>query len=313
MDGYKEIFPLLDMVSSSTATALTHMIDSYELAKKCETLKTLDEFEHIQQVLDCDGETVCLFKTYGDNDINGKIEAAVYILDQHHSGLFGVPPTVFIRTADSVGCLITFVQSDGNISNLTPSNFSSSNYEELQKLCILDIRFGNKDRNPNNILTRKDEDGIHRLIPIDHAECFAGNNKYTLNQMEWAVNQEIDLPFSPKMIEYVANLNACDDIDYLKTCGWSDISPTRFTVPFKIYTCFLQEAVRNGLTPMEIEILARREYTGDQKFNLQNMINDSEHNCGDESLVASAKEKIRDRLKEYARKKPKAKATKKKK
>ncbi|CAN8323677.1 unnamed protein product [Cochlearia groenlandica] len=165
----------------------------------------------------------------------------------------------FIKTKDTFGCLISFVLSDGDINKLTPVDFSS-NYEELQKLCVLDIRFGNQDRNQNNILTKQDEDGIHRLIPINHAECYTGD-KYTLKHMEWAIDKEIDLLFSLKMIEYVARLDASKDIEYLKNCGWSNIPPREFTVPFRIFTCFLKEAVDNGLTPKEIATLATGSYT----------------------------------------------------
>lgn len=106
-------------------------------------------------------------------------EVAAYLLDlpkdREGDGFGGVPPTTMVRCVDFKGdrekrwikgSLQQFIpnqkwyvhgESSGDIFSL----------RDFQKMTLLDIRYGNTDRNQDNILNKGG-----KLIPIDHGECF---------------------------------------------------------------------------------------------------------------------------------------------
>ncbi|CAN7109588.1 unnamed protein product [Brassica rapa subsp. narinosa] len=119
-----EVFPKLDEIPPGIAIKFEEMIRCFLQTKsKNPTLKQFRVYKHLREVYDDEGKLVCFFKTSRD----AKKEAAVYILDHplsgHRSGsseligFGGATPTVFIRTQDASGCLVSFVENDGVVGD----------------------------------------------------------------------------------------------------------------------------------------------------------------------------------------------------
>jgi hypothetical protein len=113
---------------------------------------------------------------------------AAYLLD--HGRFAGVPPTALVtcRVNDSVvrggasakvGSLQQFVVADSDCEERGPSAFP---VPEVHKICILDIRLANTDRNGSNILARREGDSW-QLVPIDHGYCLPA--KFEDISFEW--------------------------------------------------------------------------------------------------------------------------------
>ena len=101
-------------------------------------------------------------------------EVAAYLLDESHFS--AVPKTVLVQAQHpnfsypidkiypKTGSLQEFIPNIGTVDDFSTSIFSTL---EIQKICILDIRILNMDRNEGNILVCKNENH-YKLVPIDH-------------------------------------------------------------------------------------------------------------------------------------------------
>lgn len=106
-------------------------------------------------------------------------EVAAYLLDfpkdSEEDGFGGVPPTTMVRCMDfkgdrekrwAKGSLQQFIPNKKWYVRGERSDAIFS-IQDFQKMTLLDIRYGNTDRNQDNILNKEG-----KLIPIDHGECF---------------------------------------------------------------------------------------------------------------------------------------------
>ncbi|CAN6883022.1 unnamed protein product [Brassica oleracea var. botrytis] len=106
-------------------------------------------------------------------------EVAAYLLDfpkdREGDGFGGVPPTTMVRCMDfkgdrekrwTKGSLQQFIPNQKWYVHGERSDAIFS-IQDFQKMTLLDIRYGNTDRNQDNILNKEG-----KLIPIDHGECF---------------------------------------------------------------------------------------------------------------------------------------------
>ena len=106
-------------------------------------------------------------------------EVAAYLLDfpkdREGDGFGGVPPTTMVRCMDfkgdrekrwTKGSLQQFIPNQKWYVHGERSDAIFS-IQDFQKMTLLDIRYGNTDRNQDNILNKEG-----KLIPIDHGGCF---------------------------------------------------------------------------------------------------------------------------------------------
>lgn len=112
-----------------------------------------------------------MYKTY-TTEAFVRTEAVVYLLDhplQGHAstfttyGLFGVHPTVFIRSNKIFGYLIKYVEHDLIVAKMWGDLKIVS--REIQKFCITHIRFGYTDGHAYNTLVKR-ENEVNKLIVI---------------------------------------------------------------------------------------------------------------------------------------------------
>lgn len=104
-------------------------------------------------------------------------EVAAFILDhpaqEGGEGFGRVPPTSFARARYTNG--ETTDWDSGSLQQYVPNQEWNQRPEvfaidDVQRLSLVDVRFGNNDRHNGNILNSNTNGG--RLIPIDHGECF---------------------------------------------------------------------------------------------------------------------------------------------
>lgn len=220
-------------------------------------------------------------------------EVAAYLLDhpmegrrsssrKHATGYAGVPPTMMVRCAhdafryseDSwekkakLGSLQQFVRAFGSCEDMGCANFQ---VEEVHKIAVLDMRLANTDRNGGNILVCRDENNDIKLVPIDHGYCFP--EKFEDVTFEWIYWSQAELPFSPATLEYIASLNAEEDLALLQKHGWS--MRTACKRVFRLSTMLLKKGAAAGLTPFQIGSMMCRE-TLDKKSAIEEMIEEVE-------------------------------------
>ncbi|KAJ0234622.1 Phosphatidylinositol 3-/4-kinase [Hirschfeldia incana] len=281
MDIEMEIFPRLSVLPDTVSEYLQDMINCYVENLKCEKLKEFMQYRNIDSVFDSNGNVKCLFKRIS-NEFMARMEVAVYLLDHPSDGrrsdskmiygFSGVPPAVYIRHNEVSGVLVDFVQNDGAVAYAC---FRATS-EELHKIFLIDIRFGNPDRHNHNTLVRGEKESSEAiLVPIDHELCFS--TKYTLRGFWWLVADgtnepkccEVKASFSPHVLSYVRDLDPEHDFQFLRHCGWE--AGPEFSDPFTIFTSLLKKAVLLGLNAPQIGRIAARHCKPDE-FNLQNMV-----------------------------------------
>ncbi|CAN6883092.1 unnamed protein product [Brassica oleracea] len=183
-------------------------------------------------------------------------EVAAFILDhpaQEGGERFGrVPPTSFARarytngeTTDSEsGSLQQYVQNQE--WKQRPEVFA---IDDVQRLSLIDVRFGNNDRHNGNILNSNTNGG--RLIPIDHGECFPKCimwwNNYSFIWTTWA---QAAFPYPYYMVDYVKSLDVKNDLNTLKENGIELGERSEYI--YKVQNKVLQAGVLGGYTPKDI-------------------------------------------------------------
>lgn len=195
-------------------------------------------------------------------------EVAAYLLDHEHFA--GVPPTVSVccrsknkPSADrgcgaqepvgvcKVGSLQEFIHSDVDCEELGPAAFS---VKEVHKICVLDMRLANADRNGSNILARRINGGWE-LTPIDHGYCLPDTFEDIC--FEWKYWRQTKLPFDGETLEYIAKLDAKKDIKTLEAHGIALRAGCKQV--FRACTSLLKKGAAHGLTPFEISNMMCRE------------------------------------------------------
>ncbi|CAD7703552.1 unnamed protein product [Ostreobium quekettii] len=195
-------------------------------------------------------------------------EVAAYLLDHGHFA--GVPPTQLVvcrsknkvtqesrlgKTGEGgiskVGSLQKFILSDADCEEMGPAAFSKS---QVHKICVLDMRLANADRNGSNILACRMEDGWE-LTPIDHGYCLPD----TLEDLcfEWKYWKQAKEPFDEAALKYIAKLDAKEDIRTLEQHGISLREGCRRV--FRTCNSLLKKAAARGLNPHEIASIMCRE------------------------------------------------------
>lgn len=190
-------------------------------------------------------------------------EYAAYLID--HRGFSGVPLTVVARLekprsgeVGKLGSLQRFVQHNYDAEECGTSLFPT---QEVHKLCILDMRIANTDRNGQNILVGKSDKGMWSLTPIDHGYAFP--DCFDDVCFEWMYWPQAKEKFSQATAEYVAELNPEVDINSMAQHGVS-LRPACLDV-FRFSTYLLKWGLRKGLTPCEIaSIMCKHSY---QRYN----------------------------------------------
>lgn len=107
-------------------------------------------------------------------------EVAAFLLDhplmgKEEEGLGRVPPTTMVRVKNLHG---DGSWTSGSLQKFIPNQpwwprspkGESFSIDDVQRMSLIDIRFGNNDRHHGNILNSNTNVG--RLVPIDHGECF---------------------------------------------------------------------------------------------------------------------------------------------
>eukprot|EP00210_Caulerpa_lentillifera_P004492 g4286.t1 len=136
-------------------------------------------------------------------------ERAVYLLD--YTSISGIPPTTIVSLKSSTKTMFSLDSSStidkiGSLQKYIPFDFDAEEcgtglfpVEEVQKICLADIRFVNKDRNGQNILISRRPNGTVTLTPIDHGYCFPSNLKDI--HFEWTYWPQAEHTFTNKFIK----------------------------------------------------------------------------------------------------------------
>lgn len=188
-------------------------------------------------------------------------EVIAFTLDHGHFA--GVPPTTMASLKNchsttahrKVGSFQQFVEHDVDCEEMGPSNFP---VHEVHKICVLDIRLANTDRNAGNILASYKE-GKWVLTPIDHGYCLP--DSFEDISFEWMYWPQAKVPFDESTRQYIASLDAERDLETLATAGLP-LRPACVRV-FRVCMMLLKKALSHGLTPHQIAAIMCR-----QSFNM---------------------------------------------
>ncbi|KAH7434127.1 hypothetical protein KP509_06G001100 [Ceratopteris richardii] len=200
-------------------------------------------------------------------------EVAAYLLDHpirgHRSstgkeieeGFAGVPLTVFARCCHEaftysgthseeglrvkLGSLQQFIPAFASCEEMGTSFFS---VDEVHKITVLDLRLANTDRHAGNILIRRGEDGVLKLVPVDHGYCLP--EKFGDGVFEWLYWPQASQPYGASTLNYIEKLDVEHDLKLLQECGWDMQSGS--VLVLRITTMLLKKAAPAGLTPFQI-------------------------------------------------------------
>ncbi|KAG5409287.1 hypothetical protein IGI04_005606, partial [Brassica rapa subsp. trilocularis] len=94
--------------------------------------------------------------------------------------------------------------------------------EEIHKIFIIDIHFGNHYcHDYNTIMKGEEESSEAKLDSIDHEFCF---------------NEKVNASFSPRVINYVKEIYSEYHFQFLRRCGWE--TRPQFSAPFTMLQLF---------------------------------------------------------------------------
>jgi hypothetical protein len=172
-------------------------------------------------------------------------EVAAYKLG---SQFVDVPETFFIEATNpegqtKIGSLQKFVASDGDCSDFGANKFS---VDSVHRLGVFDISILNMDRNDENLLVQKCEDGSGwKLIPIDHTYCFPNKIDSYFNWQYWSQSKK---PFSPELLALISGMNPLANAQILLETGIDEESIRNVITS----TLLLQKAAEKGLNLFQI-------------------------------------------------------------
>lgn len=186
-------------------------------------------------------------------------EVIAFILDHDHFA--GVPPTAMVSLSGvergyrhtKVGSFQKYVNFDSDCEEMGPSKFP---IQEVHKICVLDIRLGNTDRNGGNILAKRDEEsGKWKLTPIDHGYCLP--DTFEDINFEWMNWSQAKIPFYPETKNYIDKLDVNQDMSILSQHGL-ELRKACERV-FRVCNILLKKAVAYNLTPYQIGSMMCRQ------------------------------------------------------
>ncbi|GMH41452.1 hypothetical protein BSKO_09362 [Bryopsis sp. KO-2023] len=189
-------------------------------------------------------------------------EVIAYVLDHGHFA--GVPATAMVSLSGrerergrhrKVGSFQQFVHHEMDCEEMGPSKFPLL---EVQKICVLDIRLANTDRNGGNILARRNDDSEWQLTPIDHGYCVP--DSFVDINFEWIYWPQAKVPFCKVALEYISSLDAERDLLILRAHGLHLRRECERV--FRVCTMLLKKCAAKGLTPKQIgQIMCRESFT----------------------------------------------------
>lgn len=186
-------------------------------------------------------------------------EVIAFTLDHNHFS--GVPPTTMASLSHchangahrKVGSFQQFVEHDMDCEEMGPSAFP---VHEVHKICVLDIRLANTDRNAGNILASR-KNGQWVLTPIDHGYCLP--DSFEDINFEWMYWPQAKVPFDEATKQYISELNVDRDLELLAKAGLY-LRPACVRV-FRVCTMLLKKSLSHGLTAQEIgSIMCRQTF-----------------------------------------------------
>jgi len=184
-------------------------------------------------------------------------EVAAYLMDLDHFA--GVPETYLISNirhprlstdAAKSGSLQCYISNTGESSSYGSSVWS---VENIHRIGILDIRLFNLDRNGENMLVQKREDGMH-LIPIDHAFCLPPVTSLDNAYFEWQYWPQAKIPFSQQTKEYIMAIDTNRDTQILQSLG----IPEQSILTMIVASLLLKEAAGGEWTLFDIACFVAR-------------------------------------------------------
>lgn len=186
-------------------------------------------------------------------------EVAAYLLD---GGFAGVPETVLASglcsshfsggsSVKKSGSLQVYVDHDCDASSLGSSLFSVHN---VHRIGILDIRIFNLDRNGENLLVKKHQDG-YELIPIDHTYILPPRDHLDSAWFDWQYWKQAKEPFSQYHLDYIASIDIEKDASILRRLGIEE----QYIETMKVSTTVLKKGAAAGLTLFQITSLITRK------------------------------------------------------
>lgn len=194
-----------------------------------------------------------------------KREVAAYLLDRDH--FCGVPATTLVKFGNGkVGSLQQFVLSESDCENMGSSLFT---VKEVHKICLIDIRLANTDRNGGNILVREVEEG-YELIPIDHGYCLPSS--FMDCSFEWAYWPQAKIPFDAHSCAYIDSIEVNRDLELLQQNGVG-LRPECARV-YRISVLLLKKCSRMALSPYEISKVMCRD-TPTSQSPLEKLVSDA--------------------------------------
>lgn len=195
--------------------------------------------QHTPIIVNAKGEKVAIIKS--------KNELLAYALDYDHFA--GVPPAVEVQVP-KLGKVVVQKWVPDTVMASEVKQSSDKNSEQLHHIRVLDIRLGNSDRNPANILMTQRE-GKPITVPIDHDLI----GHYIPNDTDWEAGY-LNAPFSPACKKYVASIDLEKDALVMEQLGYSqeDIKT------MKLRTTLLKMASERNLTLKETDMLYRYYY-----------------------------------------------------
>ncbi|GJP49808.1 hypothetical protein CLOM_g8975 [Closterium sp. NIES-68] len=251
-------------------------------------------------------------------------EVAAYLLDHpvndgDSRGFAGVPPTTLVRCSSGffpaaggspvtpldglemygvdvgkVGSLQQFVPAVSNCEDMGPARFPAS---DVHKIAILDMRLANTDRNGANILVAKEpaRDGGEsslKLVPIDHGYCMPESLEECT--FEWLYWPQAKQPLSDEAINYIAKLDAENDLALLAASGWS-VRPACARV-LRASTLLVKKGAAARKTVYDMGSMMVRD-DPDEKCALEAMIEEAEAMAGSggEDAVMACLAQVMDR------------------
>lgn len=178
----------------------------------------------------------------GFEDCRAGVPATYWADDFHHAVFVGG------ETVSKSGSLQAYVHNEGESHVMSSSRFS---VDDVHRIGVLDMRLLNMDRNGENLLVQRNGDAF-RLVPIDHAYTLPAD----LGQayFEWLHWKQAKVPFTPRMLSYIAAIDIDADARLLRSLGLDEAAVRTMTLS----TALLKAGATRGMTLFEIASLASR-------------------------------------------------------
>lgn len=187
-------------------------------------------------------------------------EVAAYLLD--HEKFANVPATVRVEVSHpafgqqpKIGSFQEFKPHDEEAGDVSASLFS---IEAAHRIAIMDMRLLNRDRNDENLLVKKQRDGVE-LIPIDHGCSLPDSLEVDWHDWAWLSWPQTKKPLSREEKAYIARLDAERDAALLGdelNIRWECL------LVLRIATLFLQKGAAADLSLYDIASMMSRDVEG---------------------------------------------------